>query len=84
MNFTPYVSDSGGWLKHYATNIKVTDSRRDEGNTFFSLYLMLSAALSPGVYSTPNRTEYQKMFLGSRAQPTHRDHNFTAICEPIV
>jgi hypothetical protein len=34
-----------------------------------------------------NRTEYQTIFLGSRAQLAHRwqlADNLTAICEPIV
>jgi hypothetical protein len=38
----------------------------------FSIYLILPAALGPGVYSASNRNEYQKqknMFLGSRARP---------------
>jgi hypothetical protein len=32
--------------------------RPDEVNAIFSIYLILPAALGPGVYS--NRTEYQK------------------------
>jgi hypothetical protein len=32
----------------------------DEVNFFFSIYLILPAALGPGVYSTSNRNEYQK------------------------
>jgi hypothetical protein len=35
-------------------------SRPDEVNKFFSIYLILPAALGPGVYSAPNRSEYQK------------------------
>jgi hypothetical protein len=27
---------------------------------FFSIYLILPAALAPGVHSTPNRNEYKK------------------------
>jgi hypothetical protein len=53
----------------------------------FSTHLILPAALGPGVYSASTRNEYQEkknMFLGSRAQPVRRAHNFTAICEPIV
>jgi hypothetical protein len=30
----------------------------------FSIYLILSTALGPGVYSASNRNEYQKIFLG--------------------
>jgi hypothetical protein len=35
-------------------------SRPDELNEFFSVYLILPAALGPGVYSASNRNEYQK------------------------
>jgi hypothetical protein len=35
-------------------------SRPDEGNVFFSIYLILLAALGPGVNSASNRNEYQK------------------------
>jgi hypothetical protein len=52
------------------------------------MYLILPAALGPGVHSASNRNEYQKqkhqMFLGSRAQLIHKADNLTAICEPIV
>jgi hypothetical protein len=34
-------------------------SRADEVNEF-SIYVILSAALGPGVYSASNRNEYQK------------------------
>jgi hypothetical protein len=35
-------------------------SRPDEVNAFFSIYLILPAALGPGVHSAYNRNEYQK------------------------
>jgi hypothetical protein len=35
-------------------------SRPDKVNEFFSIYLVLRAALGPGVYSTSNGNEYQK------------------------
>jgi hypothetical protein len=35
-------------------------SRPLEVMEFFSIYLILPAALGPGVYSTSNRYEYQK------------------------
>jgi hypothetical protein len=35
-------------------------SRLDEVNEFFSIYLILPAALDPGVYSVSNKNEYQK------------------------
>jgi hypothetical protein len=40
------------------------------GERFLSVYLILLAALGPGVYSASNKNEYQKhkiMFLGSKA-----------------
>jgi hypothetical protein len=42
-------------LSHYATSRKVAGSRPDEVNEFFSIYLILPAALGPGVYSASNR-----------------------------
>jgi hypothetical protein len=48
------------WLRHYATSRKVAGSRPEEVNEFFSIYLILPAALSPGVYLACNRNEYQK------------------------
>jgi hypothetical protein len=42
------------------TSRKVAGSRPDEVNERFSIYLILPAALGPGVYSTFNRSEYQK------------------------
>jgi hypothetical protein len=39
---------------------KVVDSRPDELNSFFSIYLFLPASLGPGAYSICNRNEYQK------------------------
>jgi hypothetical protein len=29
-------------------------------NVFFSIYLTFPAALGPGIYSAPNKNEYQK------------------------
>jgi hypothetical protein len=50
-------------------------------NEFFSIYLILTAALGPGVYSASNRNEYQKqMFLRSRARPVGKADNLAAIC----
>jgi hypothetical protein len=43
-------------------------SKPNEVNEYFSIYLILPAALFPGVYSASNRSEYQKhMFLESKA-----------------
>jgi hypothetical protein len=53
----------------------------------FSIYLILPAALGPGVYLVSNRNEYQKqkkMFLVSRARPAGKANNLTGICEPIA
>jgi hypothetical protein len=46
------------WLRHISASWKVAGSRPDEVN--FSIYLILSAALAPGVHSASNRNEYQK------------------------
>jgi hypothetical protein len=39
---------------------EVAGSRPDEVKEFFSIYLILPAALGPGVYSASNRNAYQK------------------------
>jgi hypothetical protein len=44
----------------YATSRKVAGSKPDEVNVCSSIYLILSAALGPGVYSASNRNVYQK------------------------
>jgi hypothetical protein len=74
-------------LRHYAANRNVTGSRPDEVNDFLSIYLILPAALVPGVYSAFNSNEYQKqtkMFLRSKALPVHMADKLTAISEPVV
>jgi hypothetical protein len=48
------------WLRYYATRRKVARSKPDEVNEFVSIYLILPAALSSGVYSASNRNEYHK------------------------
>jgi hypothetical protein len=51
------------------------------------MYLILPAALAPGVYSASNRNEYteqEKMFLGSKVRRVSRADNLISICEPIV
>jgi 16S rRNA G527 N7-methylase RsmG len=53
---------------------------------FFSLYLILPAALGPGVYSASRINEYQKQknnVSGSRARSVRRADNLTNICEPM-
>jgi hypothetical protein len=50
-------------------------------------YLILPAALGPGVQSASNRNEYQKqknMFLESGERPVRKVDNFTDICGPTL
>jgi hypothetical protein len=54
---------------------------------FFLVYLILRAALFPGVYWTSNRNMHQKqkqLFLWSRAQPARKGNGFTAIALPFT
>jgi hypothetical protein len=56
-------------------------------NVFFLVYLILPAALGPGVYSASNRNGYQKQknnVSGIKAQPVHRTDKLAAICKSIV
>jgi hypothetical protein len=46
---------------YYATSRKIAGSNPDEVTGFFSIDLILPAALSPGVYSASNRNEYQEL-----------------------
>jgi hypothetical protein len=39
---------------------KVAGSSTDKAMRIFAIYLILPAALGPGVYSASNRNEYQK------------------------
>jgi hypothetical protein len=43
------------WLRHYARSRKVMGSRSVDVNEFFSIYLILPAALSPRVQSASIR-----------------------------
>jgi hypothetical protein len=54
------------------------------GELIISIYLILPAALGPGVYSATNRNENQKIFVGSRARPVLMADKFVVICELIV
>jgi hypothetical protein len=47
-------------LRRYAARLKVAGSRPEKENTFFSIYLILPAAIGPAVYSASNRNEYHK------------------------
>jgi hypothetical protein len=54
---------------------------------FFTIYLILPAALGPGVYSAYNRNVYRKqknMFPGSRSWPAGKYDNLAANSESIV
>jgi hypothetical protein len=69
------------------TRRKVAGSRPNEVR--FSIYLILPAALGPGVRSFSNRNEYRKhrkkkVFLGSKVLPVRGADNLTAIYEPTV
>jgi hypothetical protein len=50
-------------VRHYATSCKVVGSSPDEVD-YFSIYLILPAALCPGVDSASNRNEYQESSWG--------------------
>jgi hypothetical protein len=60
LHFAVAVAVAVYWLRHYATCHKIAGSRSDEDNYFFPIYLILPAALGPGVYSASNRNESQK------------------------
>jgi hypothetical protein len=63
---------------------KVADSILDEVIEHFNLPNPSSHTMVSRFTLPFNRTEYQKMFLGSKARPLHNVNNLTAICEPIV
>jgi hypothetical protein len=69
---------------HYATSWKVSGSIPDEVIEFFSMYLILQAALGPGVYSASNRHEHHEFSWGVKAGWCMKADNLTAICEPTV
>jgi hypothetical protein len=60
-HFRIYFFHIRSWLRRNATSWKVADSSpHDVIDFLLSTYLILPAALSPGVYSASNRNEYQK------------------------
>jgi hypothetical protein len=44
--------------------VEVLCLKPDEVINYFSMYLILPAALGPGVYSASNRNKFQKVYLG--------------------
>jgi hypothetical protein len=74
-------------LRHYPAGRKVSSSRPDVVSEFFQLTYCFQPHNGPGVHSASNRmsTRNRKvMFLGSRARPSRKAENPTAIYEPIV
>jgi hypothetical protein len=74
-------------VAYYATSRKVAVSRPDEVNGFLKIYLILPAALGPGVHSASNRNEYRKQknnVSWRRAWPVRGADNLIAIWEPTV
>jgi hypothetical protein len=59
--------------------------RPDEVNEFISNSLNFPAALDPGVYSVPNKNEYQKQkkrcFWGVKLRPVREADNLAVISE---
>jgi hypothetical protein len=50
----------------------------------FTIYLILAAALGPGVYPASNMIEYQKIFLGVKARSVCKAEKLAAIRESTV
>jgi hypothetical protein len=46
--------------RHYATHRKFAGSRPDKVKEFFPIYLILPAALGPGVHPASDRNEYHE------------------------
>jgi hypothetical protein len=75
------------WLRNYATSRKVTGSRTDEVNYFFSIYLIIPVSLDSLVYwllTEKSDRSTKIMFPGIRERPMYKAGNLTAICERIV
>jgi hypothetical protein len=63
---------------------KVSGSSLDDVTECFWIYLILPAALGPGLYSASNRNEYQKQtnnVSGCKTRPARTADNPTAICK---
>jgi hypothetical protein len=64
VSFTPVRCRSPSLYRQLITSRKVTGSSPDDASDFFSIDVILPAAVGHGVCSAPHRNEYQKMFLG--------------------
>jgi hypothetical protein len=67
-------------------NTKYVGFETRRGELIFSIYLILPAAIRPGVSSASNRNEYQKQKnnVSGEYSATGKSDNFTAICELSV
>jgi hypothetical protein len=71
------------WLRYYATSRKVTGSNPDVF-FFFSVYLILPAALWPPWLTQPLTEMSIRNIPGGKGRPTREADNLTVICEPTV
>jgi hypothetical protein len=74
------------WLRHYAISRKVAVRDSTRRINVFLNYVILPAALGPGIYLACKRNEYQMQknnAFWSRARPVYRDDSL-AICEPTI
>jgi hypothetical protein len=81
--FSPLVKSDGPRQRNHSQVRVPRDSRPYSTVTgdedFFSIYLILPAALGPGYYSASNRNEYQMIFLVGEALPARKANNLTII-----
>jgi hypothetical protein len=64
--------------------LEVEGSRPNGVNIFFSIYIILPAALGSSNYSETITTSRKVIFMESKERPVLRTDNITAIFEPIV
>jgi hypothetical protein len=72
------------WLRHYATNRKVTGSIFSEVIGFFQLTESFQLHYGPGVDSASNEKWVKGISLVGKGQPACKADYLTTICEPIV